>query len=69
MKKYKTIGVIGRFRPLHNGAQLMLEAVCNAAENAKINKFKNVIFVKVPFSNHNPYFLALHALYSCFVWM
>ncbi len=31
-----TVGLIGRFKPLHNGAVLMLEAVCDQAEQVKI---------------------------------
>jgi nicotinamide-nucleotide adenylyltransferase len=30
------IGVIGRFKPLHNGGELMLEAICNNAEQVII---------------------------------
>jgi nicotinamide-nucleotide adenylyltransferase len=36
MKKMGTIGVIGRFKPLHNGAALMLESICEHAEKAII---------------------------------
>ena len=35
-KTFGTVGLIGRFKPLHNGAVLMLEAVCNQAEQVKI---------------------------------
>lgn len=36
MKKFNKLGVIGRFKPLHNGGALMLEHACNSAEQAII---------------------------------
>lgn len=36
MKKFGNIGVIGRFKPLHNGGALMLETVCQNSENVLI---------------------------------
>ena len=35
-KSLGQVGVIGRFRPLHNGGALMLEAICNNATQVKI---------------------------------
>ncbi len=35
-KQFTSLGVIGRFKPLHNGAALMLEAVCDQAEQVMI---------------------------------
>ncbi len=35
-RKFSTVGLIGRFKPLHNGAALMLDAVCDQAEEVKI---------------------------------
>ncbi len=35
-KTFCTVGLIGRFKPLHNGAALMLDAVCDQAEEVKI---------------------------------
>ncbi|MBU1198390.1 MAG: hypothetical protein KKF46_02315 [Nanoarchaeota archaeon] len=35
-KRFKTIGLICRFKPLHNGAASMLEAACENAEHVKI---------------------------------
>jgi nicotinamide mononucleotide adenylyltransferase len=32
----RSVGVIGRFKPLHNGSAAMLDAVCDAAEEAII---------------------------------
>ena len=34
--RFKKVGVIGRFKPLHNGAAIMLEAVCEKAEEVTI---------------------------------
>lgn len=36
MKKYQTLGMIGRFKPLHYGAANMLESLCESAEHVKI---------------------------------
>jgi len=36
MKQYESLGVIGRFKPLHIGGELMLKAVCDNAERAVI---------------------------------
>lgn len=36
MKKFHKLGVIGRFKPLHNGGALMLETVCENAEHVII---------------------------------
>ncbi|MEK6816851.1 MAG: hypothetical protein AABY09_04515 [Nanoarchaeota archaeon] len=36
MKPYESLGVIGRFKPLHIGGELMLKAVCGNAERAVI---------------------------------
>ena len=36
MKKFGTIGVIGRFKPLHKGGAVMLETICEKAEHVKI---------------------------------
>ncbi len=36
MKRFYSLGLIGRFKPLHNGAALMLDAVCDQAEEVKI---------------------------------
>ncbi len=35
-KQFQSLGLIGRFKPLHNGAALMLDAVCDRAEEVKI---------------------------------
>lgn len=35
-KQFHSLAVIGRFKPVHNGAVLMLEAVCDQAEQVKI---------------------------------
>lgn len=35
-KRLTTVGLIGRFKPLHNGAALMLDTVCDQAEEVKI---------------------------------
>jgi len=35
-RKWETVGLVGRFKPLHNGAGLMLEAVCDQAGKVKI---------------------------------
>ena len=32
MKPYQRLGLIGRFKPLHNGGAVMLEALCEQAE-------------------------------------
>lgn len=36
MKKYQTIGIIGRFKPLHLGNAAMLEMICSQAHHVKI---------------------------------
>ena len=36
MKKFHKLGVIGRFKPLHNGGALLLETVCEQAEHVII---------------------------------
>lgn len=36
MKDFHALGVIGRFKPLHNGGVIMLESVCDIADHAKI---------------------------------
>lgn len=36
MKELGTVGVIGRFKPLHNGGTLMLESICEKADHVKI---------------------------------
>ena len=36
MKTYKTLGLIGRFKPLHNGAYALLAAACEQAEHVVI---------------------------------
>ncbi len=36
MKKFHKLGVIGRFKPLHNGGALLLETVCENAEHVII---------------------------------
>ena len=36
MKKFQKLGVIGRFKPLHNGGALLLETVCEQAEQVII---------------------------------
>ncbi|MFH0798157.1 MAG: hypothetical protein V1906_01970 [Candidatus Woesearchaeota archaeon] len=36
MKKYESLGLIGRFKPLHIGGELMLKAVCGNAEKVVI---------------------------------
>ncbi len=35
-KRYHTVGLVARLKPLHNGAQLMLESACENAEHVKI---------------------------------
>ncbi len=35
-KQFHSLAVIGRFKPLHNGAALMLDALCDQAEEVKI---------------------------------
>jgi cytidyltransferase-like protein len=36
MKKFHKLGVIGRFKPLHNGGALLLETLCQSAEHVII---------------------------------
>lgn len=36
MKQYNRVGVIGRFKPLHNGGAVLLEAICEQAEHVVI---------------------------------
>ncbi len=36
MKDYQRLGLIGRFKPLHNGAAVMLDSVCERAERVII---------------------------------
>lgn len=36
MKRFHKLGVIGRFKPLHNGGALLLETVCEQAEHVII---------------------------------
>lgn len=36
MKQYNRVGVIGRFKPLHNGGAVLLEAICEHAEHVVI---------------------------------
>ena len=35
-KKFKRIGVVGRWKPLHNGGAVLLEALCSQAEEVVI---------------------------------
>ncbi|KYK25451.1 hypothetical protein AYK26_05945 [Euryarchaeota archaeon SM23-78] len=35
-KEFRTVGVIGRFKPLHTGGALMLETICEKAEHVII---------------------------------
>lgn len=35
-RKYGTVGVIGRFKPLHNGGAIMLETLCKQSKHVKI---------------------------------
>lgn len=36
MKTFGRVGLVGRFKPLHNGGALMLESICEAAEHVVI---------------------------------
>jgi nicotinamide mononucleotide adenylyltransferase len=52
-KKYSTLGVIGRFKPLHNGAATMLEALCQSSEHVKIGiGSSNKYNLRNPFTAH-----------------
>ena len=52
-KKFKRVGLIGRFKPLHLGGAVMLECVCENAEHVVIGiGSSNKYNVRNPFKAH-----------------